>query len=87
MLFFPFHQFDKKDYKMIAEGKDNVSWFGSVLPTLVTSPLENVFLQNNIKQTAETEISTKVESSAEIKLSSQPTSSNATRSTRSSLQY
>jgi len=80
-------QFDKKDYKMIAEGKDNVSWFGSVLPTLVTSPLENGFLQNNIKQTAETEISTKVESSAEIKLSSQPTSSNATRSTRSSLQY
>ena len=38
----------------------------------------SLHLQNNIKQTAETEISSKLESSADIKLSSQPTSSNTT---------
>ena len=28
-------QFDEEDYKMIAEGKTKVSWFGSVLPTII----------------------------------------------------
>jgi hypothetical protein len=31
-------QFDSDDYKLIEQGKAKVSWFGSVLPTVITSP-------------------------------------------------
>merc|ERR1712038_1192547 len=32
-------QFDAEDYKLIEQGKSKVSWFGSVLPTIINAPL------------------------------------------------
>ena len=32
-------QFDSDDYKLIEEGKTKVSWFGSVLPTIINAPM------------------------------------------------
>ena len=31
-------QFDSNDYKAIEEGKDKVSWWGEILPTIITGP-------------------------------------------------
>jgi hypothetical protein len=33
-------QFDSNDYKAIEEGKDKVTWWGEIIPTYITSPLE-----------------------------------------------
>ncbi|KAL3816306.1 hypothetical protein ACHAXA_011067 [Cyclostephanos tholiformis] len=33
-------QFDPNDYKAIEEGKDKVTWWGEIIPTYISSPLE-----------------------------------------------
>ena len=78
-------QFDAEDYKLIEEGKTKVSWFGSVLPTIISAPLaqHGPGIQSNVGNQGAPLLS----GSAEVTVSNPTTPKPANRTLGTSLQF
>jgi hypothetical protein len=81
-------QFDSEDYKLIEQGKTKVSWFGSVLPTIINAPVpEATTLAQSSGDIQAAPLLEQPSSSAEITISSQPPKNSADRTYGTSLQF
>jgi len=76
-------QFDAEDYKLIEAGKTKVSWFGSVLPTLISAPL-SVTEPSATRTNGDRQAAPLLSGSAEVTISRPKTPD---RTLRTSLQF
>jgi chromosome segregation ATPase len=77
-------QFDSEDYKLIEQGKTKVTWFGSVLPTIISAPVPETIARPGSNGDA---VPLLPSSSAEITISSQPPKKATDRTSGTSLQF
>ena len=73
-------QFDSNDYKAIEEGKDKVSWWGEILPTIITGP-------TSVVQMPSTQAAALLPTSAEVTVSRMNPSQGASSRKSTSLQF
>lgn len=77
-------QFDSEDYKLIEAGKTKVSWFGSVLPTIISAPLSAN--DTAVAANGNHQIAPLLSGSAEVTISS-PSPQTTSRTSGTSLQF
>jgi chromosome segregation ATPase len=77
-------QFGSEDYKLIEQGKTKVTWFGSVLPTMISAPVPETIARPGSNGDA---VPLLPSSSAEITISSQPPKKTTDRTSGTSLQF
>ena len=81
-------QFDSEDYKLIEQGKQKVSWFGSVLPTIINAPMSESAPPSMSTANPDHQVSPLLSgSSAEVTISSPPSKTPMRRANRTSLQF
>jgi hypothetical protein len=78
-------QFDGEDYKLIEEGRTKVSWFGSVLPTIINAPLSESAA--GVRTNGHNQDAPLLSGSAEVTVSSLPPQRTGDRTSRTSLQF